>query len=171
MKKLFFLFIAAGCVVSSCSKADRDFPGQLSSDAFNKGMPVNVPIIVVPPNKDGDGDDTEELTAAFTAAKPGTVIKLLPGEYHVGYMEVYGFQGSIIGAGREKTIIILKPSIDQISQKDDNQTPGWWRVIGGDIKISDITFKTPDGFLSDEDDYLPDFGSDLFINVYGQQLK
>ena len=173
MKRLFFLIIAAGCVVSSCSKADRDNPGQLSSDAFSKAFPVHGPVIVVPPNKDGDGNDTEELTAAFTAAKPGTVVKLLPGTYYAGYMELYGFQGSIIGSGREKTIIILKPSIDQKTQNNANKTSGWWRLIGGDIKMSEITFKTPDGFLSDEGDYFSQWGSDLYsmfmVNNYNDE--
>ena len=173
MKKLFFLFIAAGLLISSCSKSDRFETGPFPSDAFCKAIPVHCPVIVVPPDEDGDGDDTEELVAAFAAAEPGSVIKLLPGTYYVGYIELYGFQGSITGAGREKTIIILKPSIDQVTQNNANKTAGWWRMIGGDIKMSDMTFKTPDGFLSDEGDYEPNYGSDLYsmfmINNYNDE--
>jgi len=163
MKKLFLLFIAAGLLISSCSKSDRFETGTFPSDAFKKAIPVHGPVIVVPPDEDGDGDDTEELTAAIDDAEPGTVIKLLEGEYHVGYIKKDDFQGSIIGAGREKTIIILKPPISLLSQVYNNQVTAWWRFIGGKISISDMTMKTPDGFLNDgSDDQDPYYGSDLY---------
>jgi hypothetical protein len=137
------------------------------SPAFNKSGHISfTPVIVVPPS---GGDDTQELTDAITSAEPGTIIKLLAGEYHVGFMEIYNFSGSLIGAGREKTIISLIAPISMDSQMTNNQTPGWWRMIGGDFIISDMTFRTPDGFLTD--DYDPYFlGRDLYsvfmINNY-----
>ena len=154
MKKLFFLF-AAACIIASCSKNDPFNTGQFSPDAFKKGMPLNVPVIVVPPDEDGDGDDTEELMAAFADAEPGSVIKLLPGVYHTGVMELYGFRGKIIGAGKDKTIIIPSGPIDGSAQIDDrNLLTSWWRIIGGDLTVSDLTFKTGDGpLISDVDSY------------------
>lgn len=163
MKKKIFLIPAALCIIiASCSKDSGFGPGKDLFSGFNKGIPSWIPQVNYSPA--ADGDDTDELKALLTGAKPGSVIKLSAGEYHLGYMELYGFKGSIAGSGKEKTKIILKPSIDQASQMDDNQTPGWWRLIGGDITISDITFRTPDGFLSDEGDYKPtaDMGADLY---------
>lgn len=172
MKKLIFLF-AAACIIASCSKNDPFNTGQFSSDAFNKGMPLNVPVIVVPPDEDGDGDDTEELTAAFAEAEPGSVIKLLPGVYHTGVMELYGFQGKIIGAGKDKTIIIPSGLIKGKAQiVDRNLLTSWWRIIGGDVTISDLTFKTGDGPLtSDVDPYFNCNGllSILCVNNYNAE--
>lgn len=160
--KRFLLILAAACLIASCSKNDPFESGQLRPDAIKGGMHLNNDVIIVAPDQDGDGDDTDELTAAFAAAGPGTVIRLLEGEYHVGYIELYGFNGVIIGAGVEKTKINLKTSIDQASQVGDNQIPVWWRIMGGDITISGIAFMLPDGFLSDDTDFDPAWGSDLF---------
>ncbi len=165
MRKVIFLIPAALCIIiASCSKDPGFDPEKGLSPGFDKGFKPCVPLITYSPS--ADGDDTDELKALISGAEPGSVIKLSAGEYHLGYMELYGFNGSLVGAGKEKTKIILKPSIDQASQMDDNKGPGWWRLIGGDITLSDITFMTPDGFLSDEGDYKPsppsDLGADLF---------
>ena len=100
MKKLVFVTAAALCIIASCTKDDRFDSGQYSSEFAKAGHSFSQ-VIVIPPNKDGNGDDTYELTEAFASATPGTLIKLLPGEYHVGYIELYGFQGAIEGAGKE----------------------------------------------------------------------
>lgn len=165
MKKLIFLIPAVLCIIiASCSKDPGLDPGKGLSPGFDKGFKPCVPLVTYSPS--ADGDDTDELKALISGAEPGSVIKLSAGEYHLGYMELYGFDGSLVGAGKEKTKIILKPSIDQASQMDENKTPGWWRLIGGNITLSDITFRTPDGFLSDEGDYYPsppsDGGADLY---------
>ncbi len=172
MKKFIFLIPAALCIIiASCSKDSGLDPGKGLSPGFDKGFKPCVPPITYSPS--ADGDDTDELKALISGAEPGSVIKLSQGEYHLGYMELYGFNGSLVGAGKEKTKIILKPSIDQLSQLDENKTPGWWRLIGGDITLSDITFLTPDGFLSDEEDYDTSIGSDLYsmfmVNNYNDE--
>jgi hypothetical protein len=41
----------------------------------------------------------------INGAQPGSMIKLLAGEYHVGYMAIYGFKGSIVGAGRDLALM------------------------------------------------------------------
>ncbi len=165
MKKLIFLIPVVLCIIiASCSKDPGLDPGKGLSPGFDKGFKPCVPMVTYSPSS--DGDDTDALKALISSAKPGSVIKLSPGEYHLGYMELYGFNGSLVGAGKDKTKIILKPSIDQASQLDDNKCPAWWRLIGGNITLSDITFKTPDGFLSSEGHYKPypfsDLGADLF---------
>lgn len=162
MKKSIFI-LAAMFIITSCAKDDLYEKGLYQGDAFVNEVSVHTgPVITVPPDANGDGNDTEELTDAIAAAEPGTVIKLLQGVYHVGYMEVYNFHGTITGAGTDKTTVLLKGPIDQKTQNDDNQTSSWWRIIGGDVTITDITFKTPDGFLSDDGMYYEAFGSDLF---------
>ena len=166
-KKSTFLILGALCLlIASCSKDPRFLPGPALLPGLNENGFSHVSAITVPPS---GGDDTEALTNAIANAKPGTLIKLLAGEYHVGLMEIYDFNGKLVGAGRDKTIIILKTPIPMNSQIEKNQTPGWWRMIGGDFLISDMTFKTPDGFLTD--DYEPTFyGRDLYtifmINNY-----
>jgi len=173
MKKLLLLFFAALCIIiASCSKDSGFGPGSDNDLAFSKGYPAHGPVIVVPPNKDGENDgDTDDLLAAFAAAEPGTVIKLTEGEYHVGIIELYGFVGKLIGAGREKTIIYPAELIAVKPQADDrNLLPGWWRIIGGDVTISDLTFKTGDGTLiSDTDDfYAKTLASLIIVNNYSE---
>jgi len=159
MKKSVFLLIGAVCLlIASCSKDPGFLPGAAMPPGFNQNGFPNLYITVVPPS---GGDDTEALTEAITSAKPGTTVKLLTGEYHVGLMEIYNFNGKLVGAGKDKTIIILQTPLPIISQVEKNQTPGWWRMIGGDFVISDMTFRIPDGFPTD--DYDPVFfGRDLY---------
>jgi len=143
MKKLLFLSFSALCIlIASCSKDSGFDPGSGLSPELSKGYPAHTSVIVVPPNQDGDGDDTDDLLAAFTSAGPGTVIRLLEGVYYVGYMEISDFNGSLIGAGKSKTIIYPETPIDNQSQLDRNIVPTWWRFIGGNILISNLTFDT-----------------------------
>jgi hypothetical protein len=166
MKKFIPFFIAALCIIASCSKDSGFGPGSGLSPGLCKGYPAWVQVIVVPPDQDGDGDDTDDLLAAFAAAKPGSVIKLLEGVYHVGYMEISDFNGSLIGAGKDKTILYPKTPLDAKSQLvDRNLFHCWWRVIGGNILISNLTFNTtvPEPIQNyNEDTY---YGKDLFAMI------
>lgn len=154
MKKIFLLIIVVTCIIASCSKDDRFNPGQFPDADFIKGYHGNVhfPVISVPPDQDGDGNDTEELLAAIAAAEPGSVIKLTEGIYHLGYLELFGFEGTIAGAGKDKTIISPAELIATIPQVEQNFVPTWLKIIGGDVTISDLTIKTGDGpLISDSD--------------------
>ncbi len=163
MKKVLFIISGAICIlIVSCSKDSGFFPGSDSSFAFSKSFPVHGPVIVVPPNQDGDGDDTDDLLAAFSAAQPGSVIKLTEGVYHVAYIEIFDFTGSIIGAGKNKTIIYPKTPIDNKSQLDRNIMPTWWRFIGGNILISDLSFNTTVPEPIQNYNHEPSIGKDLF---------
>jgi hypothetical protein len=162
MKKFIPFFIAALCIIASCSKDSGFGPGSGLSPELIKGYPAWAPVIVVPPNQDGDGDDTDDLLAAFASAKPGSVIKLLEGVYHVGYMEISDFSGSIVGAGKNKTIIYPETPIDNQSQLDRNILPTWWRLIGGNISISNLTFNTTVPEPIQNYNHEPWIGKDLF---------
>ena len=165
MKKFLFLFGAICIMIASCLKDSGFGPGSGLSPELSKGYPAHTAVIVVPPNQDGDGDDTDDLLAAFTSAGPGTVIRLLEGVYYVGYMEISDFNGSLIGAGKEKTILYPKTPLDVKFQFDRNVMPCWWRMIGGNILISNLTFNTtvPEPIQNyNEDLYM---GKDLFAMI------
>ena len=176
MKKLFFLVFGALCLlIASCSKDSGFYPGSDPSLALSKGYPAHGPVVVVPPNKDGDDDgDTDDLMAAINSAEPGTVIKLTEGTYEVGLIELFGFEGQIVGSGRDKTIIYPAGLIAVRPQSDDrNLLPCWWRIIGGDVIISDLTFKTGDGILISDVDlyYNRVLASLLVINNYDEDFQ
>jgi hypothetical protein len=162
MKKVLFMILGAICIIiASCSKDSGFFPGSDPAFALSKGHPVFGPVINYSPAS--DGDDTDELLDIFNSAKPGTVIKLAEGKYYVGYMEIYGFKGSLIGAGRDRTIVYPKNPLTAKIQMDNNFLDTWWKMIGGDISISQLTFNTStsEGLIHDYPEE-PFFGQDLF---------
>lgn len=161
---------AAVCIFASCSKDTGWNPGQLSDDQLCKGRPVHVEEVVLPPNQDGDGNDTDDLLEAIENAAPGTTIRLKEGVYYLGYTEIYGFDGSIEGAGRGETIIQLLGQLEALPQIDKNLLPTWIRIIGGNITISDLTFRTFDGYLiSDIDPWYGKFITSLItVNNYNE---
>jgi hypothetical protein len=152
MKKFILFFVAALCIIASCSKDSGFGPESGLSPSLIKGYPVCPPVIVVPPDQDGDGDDTDDLLAAVSSAAPGSVIKLTEGIYHVGSLEIFGFEGSFVGAGKDKTIILPSGLIKSDEQLARNLMPAWWRIIGGNVTITDLTFKTGDGALQNLQD-------------------
>lgn len=143
-------------LIASCSKDSWFNPGSDHSMAFSKGYPAHGPVIVVPPNKDGDDDgDTDDLLEALAEAEgtPGTTIQLTEGNYYVSYMQILGFDGRITGAGRNNTIINVAGKINQNQQINDfNLMPCWLRIIGGNVFMSDFAFKTGNGSLVAEPD-------------------
>ncbi len=161
MKTLFrFLFCMAFIgLLFSCQKSD-EFSGKLSGvdlKSASKGA-----VIIVEPSGLDDTDNLKQAFADAALAGPGTTIQLVEGEYFVGYMEIFNFQGSLVGAGKNKTVVTMKPPVSQQAQFIANLIPGWLRMIDGDINISDMTFKTPDGSLLPEDESDPWYGKDLF---------
>ncbi len=142
----------------SCQNSDP-FGDELS-DSELKGAKCGVVIVVEPTGT----DDTENILQAFAdaeAAGPGTTIQLIEGDYYTGAMEIYGFHGTVKGAGTSKTIMNCFPGIPVEDQLNNNQCSAWWRMIGGDITLSDMTFKTPDGSLVKEG-FLDFYGKDLY---------
>ncbi len=169
MKKILLLFFAALCIIiASCSKDSGFGPGSDPTLAFSRGYPAHGPVINYKPAP--DGDDTDELLAVLTGAQPGSVVKLNEGIFHVGYLEIFGFDGTILGSGKNKTIICPSGLFDQNIQIARNLMPGWWRIIGGNVVISDLTFKTGDGSLVMEPDpwYNKTMTSLIIVNNYNQ---
>jgi hypothetical protein len=146
MKNYLFLLCGAVCLlVASCTKDEINYPFAVTE----KAKPVSGPVIVLPPS---GGDDTEALLEALNSASPGSTIQLTAGEYHLRYIEVYGFSGCLRGAGRDKTVISTYGLIDQAAQEALNYLPAWVKFIGGDVTLSDFAFDTGDGSLVTEPD-------------------
>ncbi|NLE35837.1 MAG: hypothetical protein GX622_12090 [Bacteroidales bacterium] len=144
MKRIIFLTTVVA-LLFSCSKTDIDEP---FSGIDLKAKKVGPEVFVVTP---GGVDDTPALCQAFDDAKaagPGSVVKLVEGEYHVGYMEVYDFFGSLKGAGKGRTIITVLPGMDIDALWAQGLVGCQIKFVGGDVYLSHFTIQTPPGPLS-----------------------
>jgi hypothetical protein len=144
MKKA-ILFAASVAIILSCSRTDSDEP---FSATILKADKVTPAVFTVTP---GGGDDTPALLQAFEDAKAagtGSVVMLVEGEYHVGYMEIYDYYGSVQGAGKGKTVITVLPGIDLDELFARHQLHCMVKFIGGDVYLNDFTIRTPPGRLS-----------------------
>jgi hypothetical protein len=144
MKKV-FLFAVCVVMFMSCSRTDIDEP---FSGADLKAGKVTPAVFTVTP---GGSDDTPALFQAFEDAKtagPGSIVMLVEGEYHVGYMEIYDFYGSLQGAGKGKTVITVLPGLDLNELLGMHQLPCMVKFIGGDVYLNNFTIRTPPGRLS-----------------------
>ncbi len=144
--KTFMILATSLCLLLSCSRTydyDESFSGMTV-----KASPFAPAVITVEP----DGvDDTPTLISAFENAKasgPGSVVQLVEGEYHVGYMEVRDFYGFLKGAGKEKTIITVLPGMDLDELLAQHLLHCNMKFIGGDVNISHLTIQTPPGQIS-----------------------
>ncbi len=144
LKECLILILGAGlCFACSRSDYDKDITGISLKD--NPSAPE---VIIVTPN---GSDDTGNLIAAFAEAMsygPGNIVRLVEGEYHVGYMEIYDFYGSLQGAGKGKTIITVLPGIDLDAMFAQHLLHCMVKFVGGDVHLSHFTMQTPPGALS-----------------------
>lgn len=159
MKKIIFpVFILLLIAFTGCTKDYLNHPGD-SEDPNLKKKDKNV-FVVLP----SGGDDTEALLQAFTDAQATgsyATVKLVAGEYHVGLIEIHSFFGKFTGAGKNATIILPTPNLPVPHGVDSNVLPAWFKFLAGDLVISNMTFKIPDGLpcLDPGDGY---FATDLF---------
>ncbi|WP_340113192.1 hypothetical protein [Maribellus mangrovi] len=147
MKKLKLLFIIITCfgLIMGCSKDETlvNDPGEM-----NLKNASTAPTFVVEPN---GVDDTENLKNAFAdamAAEPGSIVKLVEGEYHINLIEVFEFHGLLKGAGKGKTIIttVADLNVDDLISQD--LKPNLLCFIGGNVCVRDLTIHTPHKPLS-----------------------
>ena len=93
-------------------------------------------------------DDTANIQCAFdeaVAAGPGTIVRLLPGDFYTGQIVVYDFHGSLTGAGLTVTTIFNLPDL-YVAPGDyyleapsaDNPYPILFAFVDGDFTISDL---------------------------------
>ena len=141
------LFTAIGiCLFAACNKDEQAFiqgGNELQNDAFMCGK-----VFKVRPTN--GADITADLKQAFddaTAAGPGSVVQLPAGEYELGFIEIREFYGSFRGAGKGKTTITVKTGLDCDAMDNQNLYEFLVSFVGGDINMSDITLKYPQGTL------------------------
>jgi hypothetical protein len=147
MKKFHVYLFLLAVLAFSCSK-DRlmddnygpDIPG-LKMLKATAGAVINLAPAT-------DGDDTEELLAAFEEAKaagPGSTVKLAAGEFHIGFIVVNEFYGSFVGAGMGKTVIIPLDGLDPTDLYSQNLAPELLKFIRGNVKITNMSFLNLEG--------------------------
>jgi hypothetical protein len=150
LKTILFFTVTAGLLLS-CSKTDLD-EDYLNADRSGTDLKsVNCPSKVVFVSPSG-GDDTEILKAAFAEAEGygrGSVVQLAKGEYKLSHLDVYDFYGSLKGKGKTETIITVLPGIISFDECVAKKTvPCIMRFVGGDVRLSDFTIRTPPGPVS-----------------------
>jgi len=142
MKKLYCVLFFLVLLAFSCSKDDLLKPDQGSIQNLNTAsFKLSGSVIQVFAN---GTDDTYALTVAFTQAKAigkKAVVQLMPGTFKIGMIEVHEFVGTLKGSGTGSTTItnITGLSCDEVIQQ--NKVPALITFIGGDVVISDLTFK------------------------------
>lgn len=144
MKTLKRLLLGLVCtsLLAGCSKSD--WPG---GDPVNDDLKAaTADVIIIPVGQPSGGDDTEAFKAAFAAAQlagPGAVVLMEAGEYHLGFLEVYDFVGSFMGAGKDKTLVTAMNNLDGQAMKARNMQPDLVKFVGGEVTISNFTIQTP----------------------------
>ncbi len=131
----------------TCSKSDEFLGDDLSVSDLNNVKCDRGKVFVVEPN---GVDDTENLIQAFTDANnsgKGSVVKLIEGDYYIGFIEIHEFNGLFLGAGKGKTIITPHTGLDCAALASQ----GLWNFlisfVGGNIYMSDMTLKIPSGTI------------------------
>ncbi len=87
-------------------------------------------------------DDTKALLDAFALASTygkKAVVKLMPGTFTIGMIEVRDFNGTLCGSGMGKTIITNLPGLTPESDTLQNKLPALINFIGGDVTVSDLS--------------------------------
>ena len=143
VKLLFFMAVTS--LVAGCN-IDDELSDQ-NNDLILKNASI-VPVFVVEPN---GTDDTENLKSAFAdaqAAGPGSVVQLTEGEYHLGFIEIRDFCGTLKGAGKEKSIITAMNNLDLDPLLAKGLFPALMKFVGGDVTVCHLTIRTPPGRIS-----------------------
>ena len=149
MGKYRFLFlVTALCILASCAKEER-----FSSDGFGPsdmakgfGHGFQEKVFMVPlPNGTNDTENIMNTIALAQAQGPGSVVQFQEGTYHIGFIEIREFEGTIRGAGMNKTIV--KPIMGLPCLEESKKDLGCCTCsfIGGNITMSDISFDIDDG--------------------------
>jgi hypothetical protein len=139
MKKILYFLFFLTILAFSCSK-----DGMLSSDkgldqlSGNNATKSCRAVIKVNPGS----DDTKALIDAFALAKTygkNTVVKLMPGTFKIGMIEVKEFNGTLNGSGKGKTIITNLSGLTPDAVIAQNKLPALIAFIGGDVSVSDLS--------------------------------
>ena len=143
--RLIILIFACAGLFYGCSKFDSTNSNP-DNGYFKKA--TQAPVFLVEPS---GGDDTPAINQAFMDAKDagaGSIVQLMEGEYHLGFLEVCDFYGAFRGTGKGKTIITVMNNLDAQAIFDDNLYHDLVKFVGGDICLSDFSIRTPPGKLT-----------------------
>jgi hypothetical protein len=146
MKKLNFLLTFLVILAISCTKDDLLNTEQSTDQLLsNDNLKYSGSVIKVMPN---GTDDTQTLVDAFAIAKAScknAVVKLMPGTFYIGMIEVKEFNGTLTGSGKEGSIITNLPDLSPDAVIIINKLPALITFIGGDVTVSDLTVKLSEG--------------------------
>jgi hypothetical protein len=176
MKKTINLLICVMMLLLyTCSKEEGFVPDQPGDDLMKAARGA---IIYLSPSF--DGDDTDELIAAFELAKtmgPGATVQLAPGMFTIGFVEIHDFNGNFKGSGKSRTTITNQVELPCGEAYEANVLASLMKFIGGKVRISDLTFEIKDGrpcaFSEINELYMGDLFSVLILadytdNVFGE---
>lgn len=127
----------------TCSLEEGPVPDPAGDAALKAAKGAVIPLSPSP-----DGDDTDELIAAFSEAKaagPGSTVQLAAGEYHIGFVVVEEFVGSFTGAGMGRTIIIPNMDLPYLDLYAQNLAPELVKFLRGNVTISNMSFRNLEG--------------------------
>lgn len=144
MKKLYYVFFFLVVLAFSCSKDSLLNDNQGVQPLGNTALKASGPVFEVSPGPNA----TANLILAFDqaiAAGKGAVVKLLPGTYEIGWIEVKEFYGTLIGAGKGETIITNLPDLVPDEIIGLNKLPALITFIGGDVTVSNLSVNLSEG--------------------------
>jgi hypothetical protein len=168
MKTLMRLvFALAGiCISIACSKTDQSVE-EFSGVDLKKASP-GFSVFEVLPN---GADDTENLIQAFTNAKnagPGSIVRLVEGEYFIRFIEIREFTGSFVGAGKGKTVITSLTGLNVDDLLAQKLLYFLIKFVGGDVYMGDMTLRTPPGYITISGGTLGGLNGLLLFSDYNQ---
>jgi len=145
MKKMYYVLFFLVILAFSCSKddvlnTDQDFV-RLSGNAALKAYGDVIKVYPGP-------NDTQTIIDAFTLAKTfgkNVVVKLMPGTFKIGMIEVREFFGTITGSGKGKSIITNIPDLTPDRVIGQNKLPALITFIGGNVLVSDLSVILSEG--------------------------
>jgi hypothetical protein len=142
MKKLYYVFFLLSVIAFSCSKDNLLNSGQDPNQKLsNVSLKSKKLEITVSPNSI---DDTQALIDAFTQASAlgkAAVVRLMPGTFKIGMIEVREFNGALIGSGKGNTIITNLPGLTPDAVIQASKLPALITFIGGDVLVSDLSIQ------------------------------
>lgn len=166
MKKLYLILAFLAFLAVSCSKDSPWNPVQdIDQFSGNPALKTCGAVIKVYPGP----NDTQTLIDAFAKSKTlgkNTTIKLMPGTFRIGMIEVKEFNGTLTGSGIGTTIITNLPDLTPYTTIGQNKLPALVTFLGGDITVSNLSVKLLNGLdwinyyemnLLLFSDYSPDF--------------
>ena len=145
MKKLYVVPAILVALAVSCSK-DSPLNNSIGLDQFsgNESVKMGGNVIEVAPGP----DDTQALIDAFALAETSgnkAVVKLLPGTFEIGWIEVREFNGTLTGSGKGETIITNLPDLSPDELIGQNKVPALLTFIGGDVTLSNLSVILSEG--------------------------